>query len=720
MASQLPLALALPLHHPHPHHYPFSSLTLVGPSIHLRNSFSIKQKHNGKNYKTSRARYNSLKLGFTSENPLVNNPSDHNNIYATTNEDGVTSPSSEVVVTDPTTSIERSITNENVLMSPDKNETVKEEATGIRDGDEVKFEATFEVPLDFGEIGAVIVRNEHDKEMYLYNISLVQPSNGTLIINCNSWVHSKDDNPEDRIFFTNKSYLPSQTPSGVRRLREKELRILRGDGGGERKKFERIYDYDVYNDLGNPDVDTKLLRPVLGGTEYAYPRRCRTGRPRCKTDPSSESRSDDIYLPRHEEFSEEWPLTSKLGPEVYGPTKSTITKEIVEEQIKGFMAFEEALDHGKLFILDYHDLFLQYVNKVRDIEGTTLYGSRTLMFLKPTEELILVAIELTCPPANNEPQWKQVFTPSSNATDAWLWKLAKAHVLAHDSGYHQLILRVIYVRLKGNRNCLMQLTKARLGMAKEDSTAPHGLKLAIEDYPFASDGLILWDAIKEWVTSYVNYYYPDASLVESDSELQAWWTEIRTVGHGDKKDDPLWPDLNTPKDLIEILTIMMWVTSGHHAAVNYGQYDFAGYFPNRPSIARTKMPNEVSKEEEIDEKEEWKQFVKNPEQALLACFPSVHQATLVIAVLDRLSTHSKDEEYIGQCIEPSWEENQILMSAFQTFTSRLRDLKDTIDRRNVDKNLKNRTGVGLIPYELFIPTSKEGVTGQGVPNSISI
>ena len=99
----------------------------------------------------------------------------------------------------------------------------------------------------------------------------------------------------------------------------------------------------------------------------------------------------------------------------------------------------QALDQGKLFILDYHDLFLQYVNKVRDIKGRTLYGSRTLMFLKPTEELMPVAIELTRPPANKQPQWKQVFTPSSDATGAWLWKLAKAHVLAHDSGYHQLV-----------------------------------------------------------------------------------------------------------------------------------------------------------------------------------------------------------------------------------------------------------------------------------------
>jgi hypothetical protein len=30
----------------------------------------------------------------------------------------------------------------------------------------------------------------------------------------------------------------------------------------------------------------------------------------------------------------------------------------------------------------------------------------------------------------------------------------------------------------------------------------------------------------------------------------------------------------------------MWVTSAHHAAVIFGQYSFAGFFPNRPAIAR--------------------------------------------------------------------------------------------------------------------------------------
>ncbi|XP_059628850.1 linoleate 13S-lipoxygenase 2-1, chloroplastic-like [Cornus florida] len=766
------------------------------------------------------------------------------------------------------------------------------------DEHEVKYETEFSVEEDFGEVGAVLVRNEHNNEVYLKNIELVGFPNGPVHITCNSYVQPMADTSEKRIFFSNKSFLPFQTPSGLKRLRQEELENLRGNGQGERKSTDRIYDYDVYNDLGNPDSDAELARPVLGGKEHPYPRRCRTGRARCKTDPLSETRSSSIYVPRDEAFSDvkgatfsaktiysvfhavvpaiqtvivdkdlgfpyfttidllyneginlpalskngvldiiprivkfivdgqqsilrfetpemlerdkfswfrdeefsrqilaginpytiklvtEWPLKSKLDPKVYGPPESAITKELVEREIGGICTIEEAVEKKRLFMLDYHDLLLPYVNKVRALSPsfkTTLYGSRTLFFLTHDGTLRPLAIELTRPPADGKPHWRQVFTPDWTATGCWLWRLAKAHVLAHDSGVHELIThwlrthacvepyviatnrqlsamhpiyRLLHPHLRYTmeinalaRNFLisgagiiessfspgkysMELSSAAYdqqwrfdlqalpadlinrGMAVEDPSAPHGLKLAIEDYPFANDGLLLWDAIKQWVTEYVNFYYPKASLVESDEELQAWWTEIKTVGHGDKKEG--WPELKTPEDLIGILTTMIWVPSGHHSAVNFGQYDYAGYFPNRPSIARQNMPTEEPTEEELNF------FMEKPDVTLLMTFPSQVQAAIVMAILDVLSNHSPEEEYIGEKPEAAWAEEPAINAAFERFNGEMRKLEGIIDSRNIDKNLRNRNGAGVVPYELLKPFSGSGVTGKGVPNSISI
>lgn len=252
------------------------------------------------------------------------------------------------------------------------------------------------------------------------------------------------------------------------------------------------------------------------------------------------------------------------------------------------------------------------------------------------------------------------------------------------------------------------------GLAVEDTSAPHGLKLTIEDYPFANDGLLIWDAIKQWVTNYVNHYYSSASQVESDVELQVWWTEIRTVGHADKKDEPWWPVLKTPEDLIEIVTTMVWVTSAHHAAVNFGQYDYAGYFPNRATIARTNVPTEDPKPEE------WKYFLEKPEGTLLQCLPTRLQATKVMTILDVLSNHSPDEEYLGEKSEPSWIEDPFIRAAFEQFNGRLKEIEGLIDERNANMELRNRNGAGVAPYELLKPFSDPGVTGKGVPYSISI
>ncbi|KAM0891089.1 hypothetical protein ACQ4PT_026634 [Festuca glaucescens] len=172
-------------------------------------------------------------------------------------------------------------------------------------GHEFLLEATFDVPVSFGPIGAVLVENEHDKKMFLISI-VVAPGNNesaSVTFEGNSWIKPRSADTVKHVFFSLKSYLPSETPPGVESLRESELKAICGDGSGERNELDRIYDYDVYNDLGKPDIDDNLTRPVLGGDAHPYPRRCRTGRPRSDKDPSSEKAGNYVYVPKDEVFS---------------------------------------------------------------------------------------------------------------------------------------------------------------------------------------------------------------------------------------------------------------------------------------------------------------------------------------------------------------------------------------------------------------------------------
>lgn len=183
-------------------------------------------------------------------------------------------------------------------------------------------------------------------------------------------------------------------------------------------------------------------------------------------------------------------------------------------------------------------------------------------------------------------------------------------------------------------------------MAIPDDSAEQGIKLVIEDYPFAADGLEHWGAIRSWLSDYVEVIYKDDASVRKDEELRRWWTEIRTVGHGDKKNDEGWPVLDSKKSLIHILNIIVWTASCHHAAVNFGQYEYAGFMPNHPTITRRLIPSEGTPE--------FLELQKDPEAFYLSSVSNETQATVIAITTEALSTHANHEEYLGQRNTPNW------------------------------------------------------------------
>eukprot|EP00253_Pinus_taeda_P031141 PITA_31141 len=777
-----------------------------------------------------------------------------------------------------------------------------------------KYGIEFDWDSNFGTPGAILITNSHHHEFFLISLTLEVPGHANVHFDCNSWVYPASKYNRTRIFFSNRSYLPVNSPPALKKLREEELINLRGEYNGmaetERKEWDRVYAYDLYNDLGDPDKKMELSRPVLGGSpHFPYPRRGRTGRPRTKTEPATESRlslgmSFDIYVPRDERFGhlklsdflayslkavaqtlvpdlkslfdstpnefdsfedimklysdgiklpdsskeslfdtaknlvpleliqqflktdgqrllkyplpqviakdefawrkdeefarqmlagedpvviqrlQSFPPTSKLDREIYGPQISSITASHIQKNLDG-LTVEQALDHNKLFILDHHDVFMPYVNRINAL-SRKIYASRTILFLKKDGTLKPVAIELSLPPSHQRQESvRQVFTPAEGGAQGALWQLAKAYVTVNDTGYHQLfshwlkthavtepfviatnrqlsVMHPVYKLLTPhfrdtmNINALARQTLINAGgifettvfpgkysmemsavaykdwrfdeqglpadllkrdMAMVDSSMPHGLKLMIEDYPYAVDGLEIWSAIVSWVQEYLSLYYQSDDAVKSDTELQAWWDEIRNVGHGDKRDETWWYSMENVEELEKALTTIIWVASALHAAVNFGQYPYAGYIPNRPTITRRFIPEEGS--------QEFSQMVENPDLFFLGTINNQFQTTLGIALIEILSRHSTDEVYLGQRATSEWSEDEGVTEAFKRFGTKLKEIERKITERNQDAELKNRSGPAQIPYTLLYPNTSDlshegGLTGKGIPNSVSI
>ncbi|KAK4746160.1 hypothetical protein SAY87_012472 [Trapa incisa] len=764
---------------------------------------------------------------------------------------------------------------------------------------ESAFDVTFDWDDDMGVPGAFLIRNNHQNEFLLKRVTIENvPDHGHVHFICDSWVYPADPHKRDRIFFANKAYLPHETPEPLLKFREEELQSLRGDGTGERKVCDRIYDYDCYNDLCEPGKGTTHVRPILGGSvEYPYPRRGRTGRPPAKEDDRFESRipllnSMSIYVPRDERFGQikmsdllafsvksiihflkpgieglcgdgefncladimelyeggikipkghfaesfRESIPSEMLKEIFRPDGDTLFKfpkphvirrnndgwgtdeEFAREMLAGVdpnvicrlkefppesklnpgnnLAFKEYLEKNlcgqsiceaiasnKLFILDHYDTLMPYLRWINET-STKTYATRTLLFLKDDGTLKPLAIELSLPHPDGDEFGviSNVLTPTEEeGAGRTLWKIAKAYVSANDSGYHQLIshwlkthaviepfiiatnrqlsvlhpihkllhphfrdtmninafARQILISAGGALEMTVFSAKYSLemssavykdwvfpdqalpadlikrGMAVEDEESRHGVRLLIEDYPFAVDGLEIWSAIKEWVREYCSFYYKNDDAVLKDPELQQWWKELREVGHGDLKDKPWWPRMESREELIETCTIIIWVASALHAAINFGQYPYGGYMPNRPAATRRLLPEEGTPD--------YEELTTHPEKAFLKTVTPQPLTVLGISLVEILSKHSADEVYLGKRDPAEWTADEVPREAFRRFGERLEKIEKMIEEMNGDPTKwRNRTGPVEMPYTLLYPSSEVGLTAKGIPNSISI
>jgi hypothetical protein len=173
-------------------------------------------------------------------------------------------------------------------------------ALGISITNACKLQGALQVPKhDFGPIGAVLARvswngsnKPKDLSLYIECLALHEndQSNGDshpqeLIIPIHSYVFEQ----QGTRLFTAETCISQNTPEGLKPYRSADLEVTKGlrtsialNGKSVPEPpfqiWDRVYQYDVYNDLGgDPEVED-YQRPNLGGNFLPYPRRIKTGK----------------------------------------------------------------------------------------------------------------------------------------------------------------------------------------------------------------------------------------------------------------------------------------------------------------------------------------------------------------------------------------------------------------------------------------------------------
>jgi len=428
----------------------------------------------------------------------------------------------------------------------------------------------------------------------------------------------------------------------------------------------------------------------------------------------------------------------------------------------------------RLFLVDYWvvSAFFDELQKVNVGSNRVMHAGRCVLFRNSNQHLVPVIIEL----AHSKTEAPVTYTPNDPAA---VWQVAKAIFQSVDSVWHQLIshwLRthacvepyliatrrhlpavhpIFKLILPHFRYTLPINAAARGALVNADgvietnfspgpfsmalSSKVYGLtwrfkeeglladlkkrgfldasgKLRVHDYPYAEDGLLIWGSLSKYFTQYVDLYYTGDQDVVNDSYLQDWWSDVTDRAHGDAQKDG-WLRLDSKSSLVTIITTIAWVASGHHAAVNFGQYDYSGWMPPHSSLCRRAAPAPNSKEWEILAAKD----VSSPEFFSYMAPPAT--TTKVMTTIKLLSAHAEDEQYLSTDRQ-DWlplDSDPKVKALFKSFITEVAGHEAEITRRNNDpKNISRNPGSQGMAYTLLLPSSEPGVTMRGVPYSISI
>ncbi|KAI2645537.1 Polyunsaturated fatty acid 5-lipoxygenase [Labeo rohita] len=183
--------------------------------------------------------------------------------------------------------------------------------------------------------------------------------------------------------------------------------------------------------------------------------------------------------------------------------------------------------------------------------------------------------------------------------------------------------------------CFPEAMKARGVDNKED----------LPNYYYGDDGMMIWEAVKSFVSDVVKIYYRSDETVQEDKEIQAFVQDVCFSGMK-----------NSPKNC----------ASAQHAAVNFGQYDCFAWVPNSPSTMRKPPPTQKG---QMDIK------------YIMESLPDRGRSSWHLGGVWALSQFQEEELFLGMYPDMYFTE-QPAIEAIKTFRKKLVEVTKIIKSRN--------------------------------------
>jgi len=340
----------------------------------------------------------------------------------------------------------------------------------------------------------------------------------------------------------------------------------------------------------------------------------------------------------------------------------TLQKQVADDENRARIA--AVFNEGRLYSVDYS--VLAGLKGALNGQVQKYPAGAIALFELPTDEVVrtresLMAVAIQCTPGG------PVFLPPSDGGDEMHWKIAKAIFNSCDGDYHEAVMHLAHTHLViesfmvathrelppqhpisvlllphfqgtafinhlankhlispgGGVSVLVSgditevdkiVGETTLQILADDFSFPALLvrrKMDAESFkapfPYRDDGMLIWEAIKQWVTDYLTIYYGSGATAEKniaeDYELDLW---IKTLGGQDEGGRVGWirDSWQDCKDkfamLVTVVSAVIFTGSAQHAAVNFPQKDLEAYTPAFPLGLYQAAPKNRDKKTEQD------------------------------------------------------------------------------------------------------------------------